>query len=106
MPTTAMDSAPANAVDHDAELAIGVRAIRRWCLSMPKPGEREPGEHTDRVQADERVELRLEDDDQQDRDHGEHEDAVGEREPVAALGQLTRQERIARRRSSRGMGTR
>ena len=63
-------------------------------LEHAEPGKRESGEHPDRVQADERIELRLEHDDEQDGDRSEDEDAIGEREPVTALGQLTREERI------------
>src|SRR6202035_3076937 len=70
--------------------------MREMVFEHAKSGKGEAGEDTDRVQPHQRVELRLEHDDEQNRHGSEHEDAVGEDQAVAALGQLPRQERIAR----------
>ena len=51
-------------------------------------GEREPGEHADGVQRDEVGDVTAEHDDECSGQGGEHEDPVGEDEPVAAVGEL------------------
>ena len=50
--------------------------------------ERERDEHADDVELDQRGDLSLERDDERDRREGEEQDAVGERQPVAAGVQL------------------
>ena len=58
---------------------------------MPAPGQGEAREDADRVERDERVHAGVEDEDQRQGDDAEHDDAVGEGEPVASFGQLARQ---------------
>ena len=53
--------------------------------------ERERHEHTDDVELDERGHLGAERDDERDRGERQEQDAVGERQPVAAGMQLSRQ---------------
>ena len=58
-------------------------------------GEREPGEHADGVQRDEVGDVTAEHDDECSGQGGEHEDPVGEDEPVAAVGELAGEEAVA-----------
>ena len=55
---------------------------------MPGLADGEVDEHADRVQRDQQVGLAAEDDDQRRGHDAEHEDPVGERQPVAAQGEL------------------
>ena len=57
--------------------------------------QREPGEHAEGVQRDQRRDVALEDDDQHAGDEGEEEHAVREHEPVAPVGELPRHEAVA-----------
>jgi hypothetical protein len=57
---------------------------------------REPGEHADRVERDQPVDLGAGSDQEDHRDDREHDDAVGQRQPVAPLGQPAGQERVTR----------
>ena len=61
---------------------------------MPKPAMREPGEDADRVERDQRVDVRADRQQQRERRDGQHDDAVAERQPVPASGQLPRQEGV------------
>ena len=61
---------------------------------MPGLAEGEPGEHAERVQRDQRRDVALEDDDQHAGDDGEEDDAVGEHQAVAAVGELAGQEAV------------
>jgi hypothetical protein len=71
-------------------------------ISSPEPvahhpglGEREGGEHTDHVEMDESLHVGVVDPDQGGRDCGQDDDAVGEDEPVAEVGELPREEPVA-----------
>ena len=65
--------------------------------------QREREEHAERVERDERVDAGVEDDEQHDRHHAQHDNPVREREPVAAEEELVRQKRSrARIDPSRG----
>src|SRR6202000_1248718 len=60
----------------------------------PEPGHREPGEHADGVERHQAVDVGADRDDQRQRYHGQQDDAVGEHQPVPALHQPARQERV------------
>ena len=55
---------------------------------MPGLRQREAGEHADRVERDEPVDLGVGDDQHRDRGDGEEDDAVREDQAVPALGEL------------------
>lgn len=81
------------AVDHLAVLPARL-AQRAVVLHHAGPRDREPGEHTDRVERDEAREIGAGADDEGDAHDGKDDDAVGERQPVAAPGHPAGQERI------------
>ena len=63
-------------------------AVAGWPLAQPVTdhaglADREVDEHTDGVERDEQVRLAVEDDDQRGRHDTQHDDARGERQPVA-----------------------
>jgi hypothetical protein len=65
-------------------------------LRHAEASHRERGEHADRVQRDQVVDVGVLDDQQRDRDDGQQDDRVGEHQPVPALEQPPGQERVAR----------
>ncbi|MFT3853954.1 MAG: hypothetical protein QM733_14605 [Ilumatobacteraceae bacterium] len=60
----------------------------------PGLAEREAGEHAERVQRDQLGDVAVEDDDQDPGDDGQEDHAVGEHQPVAAVGELPREETV------------
>ena len=57
--------------------------------------QREPGEHTERVERDQGGDVALEHDDEHTREEGEEHDAVGEHETVTTVDQLSWQVAVA-----------
>ena len=64
-------------------------------LRHAEAGHGERGEHADGVQRDQAVDVRVLDDDQRHGHDGQHDDRVGEHQPVPALEQPPGQERVA-----------
>ncbi len=77
-------------VDHHVAL-VAALAFLLVVFDHARLRQREREEHADGVQRDERVGLAAEGDDQRAGGGGEHDDAVGEHEPVAPVGELSRQ---------------
>ena len=84
----------AHGVDGEADLPVGL-AEAPVVDDHSRLGEREPGEHADGVQRDEVGDVTAEHDDQCSGQGGEHEDPVGEDEPIAAVGELAGEEAVA-----------
>ena len=84
-----------------APTALMVRPTCQWVrggASGGRPflsGEGQLGEHADGVQRDEVGDVSAEHDDECSGQGGEHEDAVGEDEPIAAVGELAGEEAVA-----------
>ncbi len=87
MPTTATESDTCETIDHGPDLPSPA-PLRQVMLEHAESGKGESGENPDCVEADERIELRLEDDDEQDGHRSQDEDAIGECQPVSAFCQL------------------
>ena len=68
----------------------------RWWITMPACDSVKPVNTPDGVERDQRAGVAAERDDQPGRDEAEHDDAVREHEPVAAVGQLARQVAVTR----------
>ena len=60
------------------------------------------GEDPDGIERDQGLGLAAEDDHEEGSHAGQHEDPVGEDEPIAAVGQLARQEETSARRGDLG----
>ena len=82
----------------------GVRSFHQ-CTTMPGLRERERDEHADHVERDQRVRVAAEDDEQQRGAAAEAEDPVREREPVALVHELPRQDSDRARGSKRAAGS-
>jgi len=80
----------------NAEVALIATPRRQWgsltrrCRAPCRPGHGESREDADGVERDEGIDRCVKGDDQDERDDAEHQDAVGERQAVTALGELTR----------------
>ncbi len=88
-------------VDHPGALHLAAHRRVGFGAQQPRPvpdhadlAERERHEHADDVELDERGDLGAERDDERDRGERQEQDAVGERQPVAAGVQLPRQETV------------
>ena len=66
-----------------------------WCLAMPDCDSVKLEEHADGVERDELVDLGVGHEQQHDGGDGQRDDAVGEHQPVAALGELAGHEVVA-----------
>ena len=85
----------AGQVDRAACAASPARDACGGTCAMPSPAMREAGEHADRVERDQRCRRsRRRRSSSASASDGQHDDAVAEREPVPAPGQLPRQERV------------
>ena len=76
--------------------SCSLRSSLFQCRIMPELGEGERDEHPDDVELDQRADVGLERDDQDQRDDGQEHDAVGEGQPVAAGVQLAGQVAVLR----------
>ena len=90
--TTAVVTAP-EAVDEQADLPPLLLVVD-VLLGHAGLGEGERGEHADGVERDQLGDVGLEDDHGDGGDDGQGDDAVGEHQPVAALGELLGQEPV------------
>ena len=80
-------------VDHQPP-APAPLLVRQVVLGHTEAGHREPGEHADRVERHQVVDVRPDREDERQRYDGQHDDAVGEHQPVPALHQPAGQERV------------
>ena len=80
-------------VDDDAAPPVRLRVVE-VVLDHAGAGHGEAGEDADGVEGDQPVELGPVDEHQRERDRGQHQDAVGEGEPVAPPGELAGQEAV------------
>src|ERR1017187_6763307 len=88
-PTTTMIHAPSLNLAMAKISTTKEATTAEVALHHARAGHGEAGEHADGVQGHQRVDLRVEDDDQHQRDRPQHEDPVGEGEAMSALGELS-----------------
>ena len=93
MPTTIVDRIAADRLIASRRRHPGSRCSQ-VVFGHPVTGHREPGEHADRENRDQRIDRTAHGDQQCHRERRERDDAVGEHQPVTAFGQLPRQEPV------------